>query len=70
LNAIAAVLAPTKQTTTPKITPPFGIPPAAKNIAANPNGIANTVCSNLINSAHLLITEDILGSYHTLLLQV
>jgi hypothetical protein len=52
LNAIAAVLAPTRQITTPPTTLAEGTPSAARNIEANPNGIANTVCSNLINSAH------------------
>jgi hypothetical protein len=52
LNAIAAVLAPTRQTITPPITLAEGTPPAARNIAAKPNGMAKTVCSNLINSAH------------------
>jgi hypothetical protein len=52
LNAIAAVLAPTRQISTPAKILPSGQPPAARNIAANPNGIANTVWENLMNSPH------------------
>jgi len=52
LKAIAAVLAPTRHTSTPSHTRPAGIPSAATNIAPSPNGSANTVCSNLMNSAH------------------
>jgi hypothetical protein len=52
LKAIAAVLAPTKQITTPNTTLPSGTPLAASNIAANPNGMANTVWETLMNSAH------------------
>jgi hypothetical protein len=43
LNAIAAVLAPTKQTITPPTTLAEGTPVEARNIAAKPNGMAKTV---------------------------
>jgi hypothetical protein len=64
LNAIAAVLAPTKHTSTPNRTLPVGTPPAASNIAANPNGMAKIVWDILINSPHRLISENICTLYH------
>jgi hypothetical protein len=59
LNAIAAVLAPTRQINTPTKIFPIGQPPAATNIAANPNGMAKIVWDILINSPHRWIAENI-----------
>jgi hypothetical protein len=64
LNAIAAVLAPIKHTSTPNRTLPVGTPPAANNIAANPKGMAKIVWDILINSPHRLIAENIYTAYH------
>jgi hypothetical protein len=64
LNAIAAFLAPTRQINTPTKIFPFGQPPAANNIAANPNGMAKIVWDILINSPHRLISENICTLYH------
>jgi hypothetical protein len=64
LNAIAAVLAPTRQINTPTKIFPSGQPPAATNIAANPNGMAKIVWDILINSPHRWIAENIYTPYH------